>query len=140
SGSGISLYTRLSSPPNFSKTIARIAVLQVSDIGSELEEVADRRRDLSCMRFQCKVTRLEEADHCTWDVALERLGARRQEEWIVLTPHREQRRPTRAEVFLGLRIQRDITGVIEEQIELDLVVAGPSEQGRVERVALGRDQ
>jgi hypothetical protein len=34
----------------------------------------------------------------------------------------------RAEICLELRVQRDIAGVIEEQIELDLVVAGSSEQ------------
>src|SRR2546426_300537 len=73
-------------------------------------------------------------------VALERLGARRQEEGVVLAPYRQQRRPVRAEVFLERRVQRDIAGVIEEQVELDLVVAGPREQRRVERVALGRDQ
>src|SRR5262247_195182 len=73
-------------------------------------------------------------------VALERFRARGQEKRVVLAPHREQRRPVRAEVVVELRIQRDIAGVIEEQVELDLIVAGPSEQRRVERVALGRDQ
>src|SRR5215472_14563768 len=73
-------------------------------------------------------------------VALERLGTRGQEKRVVLAPHREQRRPVRAEVVVELRIQRDIAGVVEEQVELDLVVTGPSEQRRVERIALGRDQ
>src|SRR2546425_9210000 len=57
------------------------------------EEVADRGRDLCGMRFQREVTRVEEADDCTRNNALERLGARRQEEGVVLAPHREQRRP-----------------------------------------------
>src|SRR5262245_24787678 len=140
SGSGISWYTRLSSPPNFSNTIARIALLPLIGTDSGCAEVTDRRRDLSRMRFQREVARLEEADHGTWNVALERLGARRQEKRIVLAPHREERRPSRAEVFLELRVQRDIAGVVEEEVELDLVVAGPSEQRRVEGVALGRDQ
>src|SRR5262249_9089615 len=138
SGSGMSWYTRLSSPPNFSNTIARIALLQLID--SWCAEVVDRRRDLFRMRFQREVARLEKVDHGTWDVALERLGARREEERIVLAPPRQERRPPRAEVLLELRIQRDIAGVVEEQVELDLVVAGPSEQRRVECVALGRDQ
>src|SRR5215472_2836997 len=130
SGSGISWYTRLSSPPNFSSTIARIALLQLIGADSGCAEVADRRRDLSCMRFQREVARLEEADHRAWNVALERFGARRQKERIVLAPHGEKRRPPRAEVFLEFRIQRDIAGVVEEQVELDVVVAGPSEQRR----------
>src|SRR5690242_7293563 len=37
---------------------------------------------------------------------------------IVLAPHREQRRSVRAEVFVELRVPRDIAGVIEEQVEL----------------------
>src|SRR5262245_26192803 len=108
----MSWYTRLSSPPNFSSTIARIALLQWIGTDSGCAEVAGRRRDLSGMRLQREVARLEEADHCARNVALERLGARRQEERVVLAPHREQRRPPRAEVFLELRVLRDIAGVV----------------------------
>src|SRR5215510_8963294 len=102
SGSGISWYTRLSSPPNFSNTIARMALLQLIGTDSGCAEVTDRRRDLSRMRFQREVACLEETDHCAWNVPLERLGARRQEERVVLAPHREKRRPARAKVFLEL--------------------------------------
>src|SRR5262245_8087468 len=140
SGSGMSLYTRLSSPPNFSKTMARIAVLPVLDANSGCEEVADRPGDLHGMCFQRKMARVEEVDDGARNVAPERLRARRQEERVVLAPHREQGRPVRTEVLVELRVQRNIAGVVEEQIELDLVVAGPSEQRRVERIALGRDQ
>src|SRR5262245_18915135 len=104
------------------------------------EEVADRRGDLCRVRFQREVPRIEEAHDRTRKIALERLGAGRQKEWIVLAPHRQQRRPVGAEVVVKLRIQRDIAGVVEEQVELDLVVARPSEQRRIERIALGRDQ
>src|SRR5215471_11507376 len=136
----MSWYTRLSSPPNFCNTIARIHSSCRSGQISGCEKVANRRRDLSRMRFQREVARLEKADHGARNVALERLGARRQEEWIILAPHREERRPPSAKVFLELRVQRDIAGVVEEQVELNLVVAGPNEQCRVERVALRRDQ
>src|SRR5262245_28168142 len=104
------------------------------------EEVPDRSRDLCAMCFEREVPRVEEVDDRTRNIALERLGARRQEERIVLAPHREQRRPVRAEVLVELRVQSDIARVVEEQVELDLVVAGTSEQRRVERVALRRDQ
>src|SRR5262245_1148085 len=140
SGSGMSLYTRLSSPPNFSKTMARIAALLWIGTDLRFEEVADRRGDLRGVRFQREVPRIEEADDHTRNIALERLGARRQEERVVPAPHRQERRPVRAEVLVELRVQCDVAGVIEEQVELDLVVAGTSEQRRVERVALGRDQ
>src|SRR5262245_14850484 len=114
SGSGISWYTRLSSPPNFSNTIARIAVLQLIGTDSGYAEVTDRHGDLSRMRLQREVARLEETDHCAWVVALERLGARRQEERVVLAPYREKRRPARAKVLLELRVQRNVAGVVEE--------------------------
>jgi len=63
------------------------------------------------MRFEREVTRVEEADDGTRNIALERLRAGRQEERIVLAPRRQQRRPLRAEVFLERRVQRDIAGV-----------------------------
>src|SRR5215510_5832483 len=104
------------------------------------QKVSDRRRDFGCMGLECEMAGVEEPYLSVAVVALERLRARRQEERVVLAPHRKQRRPMRAEVFVELRVERHIAGVIEEQVELDLVVAGPSEQRRVERIALGRDQ
>src|SRR5262249_37498412 len=128
SGSGISLYTRLSRPPNFSRTIARMAFPQVLSTGLEGQHITDRRRDLWGMRFKGEVPGVKEMDHRGREIALERLGAGRKEEWVVLTPHREQRRPVGAEILVELRVQRDIAGVVEEQVELDLVVAGPRQQ------------
>src|SRR3989442_5932656 len=122
SGSGISLYTRLSGPPNFSKTIARITVLQLIGTDSGSEEAADHRRDLRGMRFQREVTRVEEADDGTRNIALERLGAERQEERVVLAPHRQQRRPVLAEGVLERRGQLDIACVIVVQVYLDLIL------------------
>src|SRR6476660_7975826 len=72
-------------------------------------------------------------------VALERLGARRQKERIVLAPYREQRRLALGKVSLELGIQGDVAGIVEEEIELDLVVAGAGKQRAVERVRLWRD-
>ena len=54
---------------------------------SKREKVADGRRDFARVCLQRKMPRIEEANHCIGIVALERLGARRQEEWIVLPPH-----------------------------------------------------
>src|SRR5262245_30489694 len=105
--------------------MARIAVLQWLGTDSGYEEVADRRCDLWGVRFQREVPRVEAADDRARNIALERLGARGQEKRVVPAPHRQQRRPVRAEVFVELRVQRDIGGVVEEQVELDLVVAGP---------------
>src|SRR5262249_19985603 len=104
------------------------------------QKVSDRRRDFGCMGLECEMAGVEEPYLSVAVVALERLRARRQEERVVLAPHRKQRRPVGAEVFLELRVERHIAGVVEEQVELDLVVTGPSEQRRVERIALWRDQ
>src|SRR6266446_5866811 len=101
------------------------------------QKVSDRRRDFACVGLECEMADVEEPYLSVAVVALERLRARRQEERVVLAPHRKQRGPVRAEVVLELRVQRDIAGVVAEQVQLDLVVAGPREQRRVERIASG---
>ena len=53
------------------------------------------------MRLQREMSGVEEAHRRVRDVALERLGARRQEEWIVLAPRRQQRRLVGAEIVAG---------------------------------------
>src|SRR5262249_35231554 len=89
-----------------SGSIARMAFLRMIVTDSGCEEVADRLRDLGGVRFQREVPRVEKADDRTRDVPLERLRARRQEERVVLAPHREQRGPVGAEIFVKLRVQR----------------------------------
>ena len=73
-------------------------------------------------------------------IPLERLGAGRQEEGIVLPPNRQQRRTLGAEIGLELRIERHIVRIVEEQVELNLVIAGPGQQRGVQRVGLRRHQ
>src|SRR5262249_12445372 len=65
-----------------------------------LQEVTDAFRDFAGMRFQGEVAGVEEANNRARIVALESLGARRQEEWVVPAPHRQEGRLVRAEVFL----------------------------------------
>ena len=57
------------------------------------------------------------------DVALECLSAGRQKEGIVFAPRGEQRRLLRAEIFLELRIEGDVAGVVEKQIKLNFANA-----------------
>src|ERR1700758_2656444 len=95
------------------------------------KKFADCRRDLRCMGFQRKMAGVEEADYGVRDVALERLGTRRQEERIVLAPHREERRLVVAEALLEGRIERDVALVVAEQIELQL---GHARSGEIEIV------
>src|SRR5690349_20807370 len=91
------------------------------------QKVSDRRRDLACVGLECEVAGVEQPHLSVAVVALERLGTRREEERIVLAPHREQRRSVRTVVFVELRVPRDIAALIEEQVELDLVIARTNE-------------
>src|SRR5262249_34980152 len=52
------------------------------------QEIADCRSDLVTVRLQGEVAGVEEAHVSVWNVTLERLGACRQEERIVLAPRR----------------------------------------------------
>src|SRR2546430_17151589 len=97
SGSGIYFMTRLSRPPTFSRTIARIRSLPGSDcwgggclrILGTREKLADHCRDFVAVRLKRKVTGVQETHLRIWNVTLERLRAWRQEEGIVLAPNRQ---------------------------------------------------
>src|SRR5215831_14063061 len=67
---------------------------------SPLQEVANAFGNLASMRFQGEMAGVEEADHRARIVPLERLGAGRQKERVVLAPHRQERRLALAEIFL----------------------------------------
>ena len=57
-------------------------------VDSSCEEVADHCRDLLRMRLEREVSRIEEMDCGTGNIALERLSTDRQEKGIVLSPRR----------------------------------------------------
>src|ERR1700757_4659661 len=79
------------------------------------EEPGDRAGDFPGVGLQGEVARVEEADLGVGEVALEGFGPGGQEERVVLTPHREQRRPAGAEVLLERRVERHVARVVEEQ-------------------------
>src|SRR5882724_11097727 len=139
-GSGISLMTRLSRPPNFSRTIARIRSLPGGDYlkGSAVvaafgfslrtrEKIADHCRDFIAVRFKRKVTGVEEPHLRTWNVAPEGLRARRQEEGVVFAPNGQERWPVFAEVLLKNRVKRDVALVVAKQVQLDFIGAAPGQ-------------
>src|ERR1700749_655130 len=103
---------------------------------SGFEEVADRCRDLLGVRFECEMAGVEEANDRIRNVAFESLRASRQEERIVLSPHREERRLVGAEVILKDWIERDVALVVAEQVELHVLRARPREIEIVERLAV----
>src|SRR5262249_34270793 len=74
------------------------------------------------------------------NVTLERLGARRQEERIVLAPSCQKRRLVLAKIGLEFGGQRDVALVVAEQVELYFVSARSCEIKVVERIAVRRDR
>src|ERR1700730_8962770 len=106
-GSGSSLITKFSGPPNFCMTIARMTNLRIEFVTTEhrlkvlsalrvagcqtehpVEEVANGCRNLRAVRLQREVAGVEEADISLRDVALERFGSCGHEERVVPPPHR----------------------------------------------------
>ena len=83
--------------------------------------------DLRGMRLQREMSGIEEAHSRVRDVGLGRLGPRRQEEWVVSAPCRQQGRLMGPEIPLEGRIERDVALVVAEQVELRL---GRAEPGR----------
>src|SRR5260221_8052168 len=105
-----------------------------SKCASAREEFAYRRRDLRGMRLQREMASVEEAHRRVGDVALERLGAWRQEEGIVLSPHRQERRLMGAEILLESRIESDVALVVAHQVELHISHAWSQHIETVERI------
>src|SRR5438128_10698586 len=82
------------------------------------QEVADGGRDFGGVGFQREMAGVEEAYRGVRNIALERVGAGRQEERIILAPHCEEGRLVGAEIILEGRVERDVALVVTEQIEL----------------------
>ena len=101
---------------------------------SSRTEVANGRRNLGSVRLQREMPGVEEADKGVRDVVLERLGPLRHEDWIVLSPHRQEGRLVGSKVLLECRIERDVAFVVPEQVELKVSRAGTTQVEVVERV------
>src|SRR5207248_7342269 len=91
------------------------------------------------MRLQREMPGVEKAHERFRNIAFEGLGTGREEEGIVLAPHREEGWLVGAEVRLEGRIERDVALVVAEQVELELVRARPGQVEVVERVSVRRD-
>src|SRR2546425_7476087 len=79
---------------------------------------------------------IEESNFRGGNIAFVGLGTSRQKERIIATPHRKQRWLVFTKVGLKLRIERDIAGVVAEQIKLYLVHPRPCHVKIVKRVAV----
>jgi len=78
---------------------------------ARVQEIANDLRDFVTVRFQGEVAGVKEAHVSVWNVTLERLGARPQEERVVLAPSCQKRRLVLAKIGLEFGIQRDVAFV-----------------------------
>src|SRR5215472_7510665 len=78
-----------------------------SAVRSAGQEIADRRSDIVAVRLQRKVASVEETHFRTRNIALERFGALRQKERVVLPPNCQKPRLVLAEIGLEFRVKRD---------------------------------
>src|SRR5262245_28827613 len=101
------------------------------------EKFADQAGNLGAMRFEGKVSRIQEVDFSIPQVAAVRRGAFRGEDDIVLTPDNQCGRLLRAEPRLKRRIQRQVSPIVVEQVKLNLVVAWAVESQLVECPCVG---
>ena len=90
------------------------------------------------MRLQREVAGIVEMHFRARNVALESLGAGRDEGWIVLPPNDENGWMRATEILLEFGIERDIAAIIHQQIELNFIIARPRKQGVVECISFRR--
>src|SRR5258708_25386062 len=83
---------------------------------------------------------VEGAQISVWNVAPERLGARRQKKRVGLAPSCQKRRLVLAKIGLEFGIQRDVALVVAEQVELHFIGARSSEIEVVERIPVRRNR
>src|SRR5215469_13692353 len=96
------------------------------------QEVADGCGDLIGVRLKREMTGVEKAHRGLRYVTLERLGAGRQKEWIVLSPCRQERWPIGAEVLLKPGIKSDVALVVAKQVKLHFGDARATQIGIIE--------
>ena len=87
--------------------------------GTPLQKVPDPCADYLHMCLQREVPRVEQVHFGIGDIPPECRSARRQEERVVLAPNSKERRLKLAEVFLELRVELDVAGIVQEEIELE---------------------
>ena len=90
------------------------------------------------MSLQREMSGVEQVNLCIWEISLISGSTSGQKRRIVTTPDGEKRRTVLAKVGLEGWIERDVTAVVEDQIELDLLRVWPPHIGDVEFVAVGR--
>src|SRR3954471_47365 len=83
------------------------------------EEIADGAGNFMQMRLKREVARVVEMHLRAGHIAPEGFCTRRDEGLIVLAPNGKYGRLRGAEIFLDFGIERDIAGIVHQQIELN---------------------
>jgi hypothetical protein len=96
---------------------------------STCKEVANDCRDLRSTGLGCEVARVEKTNRRAGNVVSERLGAPRQKERIVLSPYGQEMWFVCPEVILESWVECDVTPVVAEQIQQNLVGARAGQIG-----------
>lgn len=87
------------------------------------------------MSLEGEVSGIEQDHLRTGNVSLVRLRARGNEERVILTPDREQRRLLLAKILLEAGVSIDIVTIVVENVELDVGVPRARDECGVESVA-----
>jgi len=104
------------------------------------EEGSDGVGDFGDVSFKREVASIEEVDFGVGYITAVGLCARREKEGIVLAPNGEEGRTVGGEIFMELGVKGDVFCVVEKEIELNFVVAGPGEESEIEGVRFRCDQ
>src|SRR5215467_1815132 len=97
------------------------------------QKVFHRDGDIDRVRLDGEVSRIQKLDGRVRKVFSKCFGARRDEEGIVPAPDGQERRRRLTKVLVKRRIQLHIRGVVEEQIQLDLLVPPALQESGVQR-------
>ncbi len=81
-------------------------------------EAAHGTADLCRMRLQREVPGVEQNDFGIRQIPAKGQRTSRQEMRIVLAPNRQQRWTVRLEIVLEGRVEREVTGIVQDQVEL----------------------
>src|SRR5215475_9359425 len=103
-----------------------------------IEEGVNSGRNFLAVRFESEVASGVKVDFCFRIILPECLGSGWYKKRIVLAPDRQQWWLVLSEVSLEVRIQSDIAGVVEQQIELRLMRSRACQIVVVQRAAIRR--
>src|SRR3984957_692564 len=96
-------------------------------------------RDFLDARLQSEVAGIEELNRRVGIIATVRFGSGRDKERVVAAPNRKKRRLRLPKIFVKGRVELDVVGIVEEQIQLNVHVSRSRNHRRVKRITLRRD-